>query len=94
MGEYLFVGAVISVTAMLRGLVLRILWAWYVSPIFGLPGLGFPVAVGIGLLLAVATHQYSIRNLMSTEKGPDMFVNWMLEPLFLLLLGAIFHLFS
>ena len=40
-----------------EGFVFMKLWAWFVVPMFGLPALTIPVAIGIALLVGFLTHQ-------------------------------------
>lgn len=47
----------IALAAVLRGLVLSIMWGWFVVPTFGLAPLSIPIAMGLGLILAFTTHQ-------------------------------------
>lgn len=40
-----------------EGFVFMKMWAWFVVPIFGLPAITIPVAIGIALLIGFLTHQ-------------------------------------
>lgn len=43
------------------GLVLRTLWGWYVVPLFHLPFLSLPNAIGLACLVCFLTNQYQYR---------------------------------
>ncbi|HEX5446798.1 MAG TPA: hypothetical protein VFW87_23470, partial [Pirellulales bacterium] len=45
--------ALMPVTAILRGWVLSILWAWFIASQFGLPTLGIAQAIGIALTVGM-----------------------------------------
>lgn len=42
-----------------RGWVLGTLWAWFIVPVFHLPALRIPYAIGLSLLVGMLTHQTS-----------------------------------
>jgi len=50
--------ALMIAASVLRGYVLSILWGWFAVPLFNLPILGIPQAVGLALIVSLATHQY------------------------------------
>lgn len=39
-----------------NGLVVSVLWAWFVVPVFGLPALTIAYAYGLALLARIVTH--------------------------------------
>lgn len=43
----------------LNGWVFSILWEWFVAPVFGLPLLSIPAAIGVALCSSYLTHQQS-----------------------------------
>ena len=48
-----FTLALFVVVPMVSGLVLSVLWGWFVAPLFALPGLSVPAAIGLTLTLQV-----------------------------------------
>lgn len=68
--EYLIVIALtVAVTAALsiwEGFVFTKLWMWFIIPMFGLPPLSIPMAIGLCLVAAFLTHQARI-----SQKGND-----------------------
>jgi len=62
--EYLIVIALtVGVTAALsiwKGFVFTKLWMWFVIPMFGLPPISIPMAIGLCLVAAFLTHQARI----------------------------------
>lgn len=84
--------ALVTISSILRGWVLSILWGWFVVPTFGLPALSIPIAIGIGLILAFTTHQISLKKEEDKSSGTQ-FSNTILHPLLILLVGWIVTLF-
>lgn len=48
---------VLVIAAILNGWALATLWLWFVVPLFGLPALTVPYAVGLGLIVNFLTYQ-------------------------------------
>jgi len=44
--------------SLLNGFVLMTLWAWFVTPLFGLLPLSLIEAIGLGIIVSYLTHQY------------------------------------
>lgn len=42
---------------LLRGLVLSVLWGWFAVPIFHLPELSIPQAIGLSILVSMLCYQ-------------------------------------
>jgi len=49
--------ALIVVSATMNGWALSILWEWYLVPIFDIPKISIPSAIGIALIVGYLTHQ-------------------------------------
>lgn len=47
--------AAMVISAVYRGWVLMLLWAWFVSPTFGVPALRIPTALGVAVLVGMLT---------------------------------------
>jgi hypothetical protein len=62
------------------------MWAWFISPAFGLPQLTYPVAIGISGIFGMLTYQQKQK---STEDLSSMYVTAMLVPALTLLIGYI-----
>jgi hypothetical protein len=78
-------GLLIAAT-ILRGWALSILWGWFVVPVFGLPPLSIPQAIGIAVTFSLIAHQY----VPSKDKetwGPIVFA--ILSPFIAVLVGYI-----
>ena len=56
-GSIVGVLALLVVASMWKGYVLTILWAWFVSPTFGLPALALAPAIGFAMVVSFLTHQ-------------------------------------
>ena len=81
------IGAIVGLS-ILRGWVISIMWSWYMVPVFGLPQVNVPLAIGISLtgqLMLPNNHQKS-------EDIPDpvkVVVNFALLSLICLLMGYV-----
>lgn len=59
-GGFLIVSALlITVSALINGFVLSILWGWFIVPTLGLPPLSLIEALWVGLVVSMLTHQYT-----------------------------------
>ena len=81
--------ALMVVSTILRGIVLSILWGWFVFPL-GLPMITGALALGIALLVSYMTDHDSKKE--DRELGTAMAL-CVTQPLFVLLVGFIIHLF-
>ena len=74
------------------GWVLSILWGWFMVPLFGLPALSIPAAIGVSLVAALLTHQYRDDKKDEDDKTKRFIVavgTGIVSPLFTLLMGYI-----
>ena len=74
----------LGLMAVLRGWVLSILWGWFMVPVFGLPVLNIPFAIGLALVVRLLTSS-------SSSKDDDKYA-WtkpFLSPFAALLVGWI-----
>lgn len=93
--------AFVGITAMLvigsiwRGYVFSVLWKWFIVPIFGLPLLSIPVAIGIALVASFLAYQYHyVKDERSeSEKLFGAMGIMMFYPALVLLIGWIVTLF-
>jgi len=53
MSFFLFALVVDFVTVVLHGFALKVLWGWFMVPIFDLPNLTIPAAIGISLTISL-----------------------------------------
>ena len=76
-------------TSILKGLALCYLWGWFVVPIFHLPPLSIPVAIGLGYIGNHFTYKYK-----KEEKGETLeeIVPYILEKVIFQTLYFIFAL--
>lgn len=88
-----FVGIAVFLTAsaIVNGWVLGILWGWFIIPVFALPALNIPQAIGLGIVVSWLTYHY--------EKSDDN-TDWVhavttviMRPIIVLLLGYIVTLY-
>lgn len=67
------------ISALLRGYVLSVLWAWFVSAKFGLPILDMQTAVGLVLLTGLLTKQSMSRVAQCTDEEKTALNNPIVE---------------
>ena len=57
-------GGLVGVPALLalmhtwKGYVLSVLWGWFIVPVFGLPALSIPFAIGVCIVVGLLTFQH------------------------------------
>lgn len=86
-----FAGLVVF-SALWRGFVLTLLWAWFAQPVFGLPALGLAQAIGVSLTIGFLTHEYAdcaAKEGTALERAARPLVQMILGPLFALLIGWV-----
>ena len=85
------------VSAILKGLVLRILWGWFIVPLTNLPPLTIPMALGVSLVVSFLTYQYAKQPENTDEDQVTALLKSLLmsffQPAIVLLFGWIYHLF-
>ena len=78
--------------AILNGLVLTILWGWFVVPFFGLPPMPIPEAIGIAIIASYLTKDINCAK--AKEKSiTETALTTIGYPAMNLLMGYIVHLF-
>lgn len=97
MTPFALIGLVGSV---LNGIVLSILWGWFIVPTFGIPQLGIPQAIGICLIASYLTHQFTYQKEDDDEPLERLYkmfkhqLNFLIiKPTATLAFGWLFHLF-
>jgi hypothetical protein len=79
-------GVVLFLAALLtRGLVITLLWSWFMVPVFGLPALGIASALGLTLVLNYL--------LDPGKKGNQTLVEIFTTAGGVLVIGYVIHLF-
>lgn len=79
----LLVWATLPFLLVLEGLILTVLWDWFIVPL-GIAGISIPVAIGIALIAGLLTHQHDgIKYRTFTETANKVLVSaiWLLEVL-------------
>ncbi len=85
-GGVLLMMAMVALFAVYRGWVFAILWGWFAVPLFGLPALSIPAAIGIAMVVSMLTMRSSDP---AKENQWATFTAQALAPLFALLIGWI-----
>lgn len=83
---------IVSISWLLRGYVLSVLWRWFMVPTLGLPVLSVPQAIGIALVVGMLTHQnyhYPEKEDEKTSTKVTRFLEPFLAPFATLLVGWI-----
>lgn len=76
-------------TMLLQGFVLKVLWAWFVVPTFGLNGLSLAAALGLSMMTSYLTHQYH----KDDRSIGEQVLYSILECVIALVIGWVIHLF-
>lgn len=90
--SFLILGVISSIW---NGYAISVLWGWFITPVFGLPILNIPQAIGLGLIITFLTQAIDCRkdeDDTKTQIIKSIFII-ILRPLFALLIGYIVHLF-
>jgi len=88
--------AILVIGLIVKGYVLGALWGWFIVPVFGLPKLSVPSAIGIALIVSYLTTQKIETNNGDkgvSEKYGKQVIIAILYPLFILFLSWIIHQF-
>ena len=85
---------VITAAAAVNGLVIKIMWGWFVTPL-GLPALGYAQAIGLGFLARYLTWQQQTPDQNDDDKEAKIrrMVVVFLYPFIVLGLGFVAHSF-
>ncbi len=87
---------VLSVVA--NAYALSVLWGWFVVPLFALPALSIPVAMGLSVIVNFMTSHSTTESKTSDDDEPwetllKAFIYVIFRPGFALLFGWIIHSF-
>jgi hypothetical protein len=96
MAEFVLTTIFAVIAAPMSGWVFSIMWAWFVMPIFHLPALTIPQAIGIMFTVGMLTKQnidVESPKRDKTERLIRTFALAVIAPLFTLLLAWIVKLF-
>ena len=88
------IGGVIVLSALVNGWTLSILWKWFMVPVFGLPMLSIPQAIGIAMVIGYLTFQNNDaqeKERSTTERVIFWVALIVLRPLITLAFGWIVH---
>lgn len=94
---FIVVGVVafIAGASVWSGFALSILWAWFITPVFHVPHLSIPSAIGLSLVVSMFTSKPDPSN-KKEEKNAKLIYGTIYAvflPALTLVLGAIVHLF-
>jgi len=93
LGVFVFAVLSLVIGSVMGGWVLSVLWGWFVQPIFNVPSLSIPLAIGFSMVVGFLTKQPS-----STSGSKDkeissliaeVIVYSILYPLFTLFFGWV-----
>lgn len=80
--------ALMTVSYLLHGIALKLLWGWFMVPTFALPTLSLTQSIGIGMTIGFLTEQHIPRD---GEQQSEMIVHTLLNPLLVIVCGGIVH---
>lgn len=97
LGGFVLVVALIVISSICNGYALSVLWGWFIVPIFHLPQLSIPTAIGIALVIGYLTKQETHDSKDDDRSFGEIMtratVLSILKPAIALLFGWIVHLF-
>jgi hypothetical protein len=79
----------IAFAAMWEGYALSVLWGWFVVPMFGLPALSIPFAMGLALVVGLLTSHRLGNEATDDSKQWRMVWVAVMRPAMVLLIGWI-----
>ncbi len=95
LGLIVFIFFAIIGSFIANGWALSVMWGWFVVPLFGLPALSIPAAIGLSMVVGMLTHQT-----MPTEKDKSagllitgIIAHAILTPLLIVAVGYIIKSF-
>lgn len=94
-GVVIGIAGLLVISSILNGFVLVILWSWFIVPVFELPSLTIPYAIGLAMIASFLTYQWKAdpenkeKMTALTLLGVAIF-----RPLLTLLFGYIVHMFA
>lgn len=93
-GKTVAVVTALIIVALLRGLVLKIMWGWFIVPL-GVTPINIPMAIGIAMTVGMLTQRESDPNdkRSGTEKFVTAFFTGIFGAGFVLFFGWIVQLF-
>lgn len=68
---YLTMFVLLILSSVVNGLVLKIMWEWFVADTFGLPSLTIPLAIGLSIVVGFLTYQDSTTDKTSPESKSE-----------------------
>jgi len=77
----------IAVSSLLNGWALKVLWSWFVAPVFQVSSISIAQAIGISLLFVLLQSSTRTSNNNSSEKSPTTLL---LEAVFLAVVTPLF----
>jgi hypothetical protein len=78
---------IVSALIVLNGWVLSILWGWFIVPLFGLPVLSIPYAIGMALIVGMFKGQ--TKDLSNDDEKVAVVAKIFLFPFIALFIGWI-----
>lgn len=92
LGLFSLVVVGIVVGAIMNGWALSVLWGWFVVPLFNVPPLSIPTAIGFALVVGLLTHQEQADNSKKKEMSDAiaaLISRAVVSPLFTIFVGWI-----
>jgi hypothetical protein len=95
----LLLTAIMIINMVAEGIILSLLWAWFIVTTFGLPVISIPVAIGISVTASLLTHRVrneDIDNAVSGDTQKIALTRMLFQFLTLILLlciGWVVHFF-
>lgn len=95
LGIILLAIVLITVSSLINGWTISVLWDWFIVPLFGLPSLSIPAAIGLAIVVGYFAlgSEHMKKSESDDETVTDKLLRaviWMImKPVFTLLIGFI-----
>lgn len=80
------------VGSILSGWAMSILWGWFVVPVFNVPVLSIPAAIGLALIVSHLSHQYDAASSEKRDEEETLasaIVYCLMRPIICVLIGFV-----
>lgn len=94
LGLFAFITLMIAAVSVVNGFILSTMWGWFIVPLFGLPALNIPAAIGISMVVSLFAYRRPEKNKDMKEAWADLataiagrfivlFAGWVLKSYFM-----------
>lgn len=87
---------IFTLSSILNGYVLSVLWGWFMVPIFHLPSLSLAQAIGVSIVVGMLTRKTAANGNKDEDMKKlfkELVIESLLYPVLVLAIGAVVHQF-